>query len=74
METLQTIRDRFLARSGHLVSDENEEILNLFEKWSNGQLTVEGSNHLRKFTIERPKQLSCTALNGGYWLNWGSHH
>ena len=72
-ESLQAVRHRFLSRQGSLADSEHEELLSTFEKWSTGVLHIPGTNRLRRFELGRPMQLPDAALNGSYWLNWGTH-
>jgi hypothetical protein len=73
-DNLSAVRERFLVRSGQLLGEDGEELVNTFEKWAVGVLDVPGTNRLRRFTTGRPSQLPDTSLDGSYWLNWGGHH
>ena len=71
--SLRAVRDNFLSRQGSFAGTDQEELLNTFEKWSIGEMHITGTNRLRKFELGRPLQLPDAALNGSYWMNWGTH-
>jgi hypothetical protein len=70
-ETLEALRNRFLANVVGAVPAELEEALDYYDSWKSGAIKVEGASRGRGVTLEIPQQLSEAELDGKYWASYG---
>jgi len=69
-EMIESIRERFLKEVTGAVPSEIEEIMDYYDSWKSGFITVEGASLGRGVTADIPRQLADGELDGKYWARY----
>lgn len=70
-ERLESLRTRFMKSVVDIVPEEYKELLEYYDAWASGAITVEGADRGRGVTTEIPQQLNEGYLSGKYWTKYG---
>jgi hypothetical protein len=70
-ESIDSLRQRFLKEVGHLLPEEMQAYLDIYDAWESGAVNVEGATRGRRVTLKTPMQLPEGNLDGVYWSRFG---
>lgn len=70
-ETIDSLRQRFMAQVVGAVPAELEAYADFYDSWKSGAIEVEGASRGRGITLELPEQLPEGCLDGVYWTHYG---
>jgi hypothetical protein len=69
-DSLSTIKKNFQKQTQMLMKKENMECLEMFQKWAEGDLKIDGVKTPRFYQEEPPNLYNENELDGVYWCTW----